>query len=52
MAGYLLAAYTALEVYGFWIGISLGLTCAAAGFFMRLRAIEKINMFGGAENAQ
>ena len=51
-AGYLLAAYTALEVYGFWIGISLGLTCAAAGFFMRLRAIEKINMFGGAENAQ
>ncbi|HIW13603.1 MAG TPA: MATE family efflux transporter [Candidatus Salinicoccus stercoripullorum] len=52
VAGYLLAAYTALEVYGFWIGISLGLTCAAAGFFMRLRAIEKINMFGGAENAQ
>ncbi|KKK33477.1 multidrug transporter MatE [Salinicoccus sediminis] len=51
-AGYLLAAYTALEVYGFWIGISLGLTCAAAGFFMRLFTIEKRNMFGPGENAQ
>lgn len=43
--GYLLAAYTSLEVYGFWIGISLGLTSAAAGFFIRLRFIEKRNMF-------
>ena len=51
-AGYFLAAYTALEVYGFWIGISLGLTCAAAGFFMRLSTIEKRNMFGLGENAQ
>ncbi|AKG72931.1 multidrug resistance protein, MATE family [Salinicoccus halodurans] len=51
-AGYLLAAYTSLEVYGFWIGISLGLTCAAAGFFIRLRSIEKRNMFINGENAQ
>src|SRR5699024_537206 len=51
-AGYFLAAYTALEVYGFWIGISLGLTCAAAGFFMRLSFIEKSNMFGLGDSAK
>ncbi len=50
--GYLLAAYTSLEVYGFWVGISLGLTCAAAGFFVRLRFIEKRNMFMNGRRAQ
>lgn len=50
--GYLLAAYTSLEVYGFWIGISLGLTSAAAGFFIRLRFIEKRNMFTEGKKEQ
>ncbi|WP_411843219.1 MATE family efflux transporter [Salinicoccus sp. HZC-1] len=52
VTGYGLARYTSLEVYGFWIGISLGLTCAALGFFIRLRFIEKRNMFTNGESAQ
>jgi multidrug resistance protein, MATE family len=40
-SGYLLARYTTLEPYGFWVGITLGLTCAAVGFFLRLRFIQR-----------
>jgi multidrug resistance protein, MATE family len=40
-SGYLLARYTALEPYGFWVGITLGLTCAAIGFFLRLQFIQR-----------
>ncbi len=39
--GYVLAAYSAFEFYGLWIGIIAGLTCAAIGFYIRLRLIEK-----------
>lgn len=52
VTGYLLSAYTSLGVYGFWIGISIGLTCAAMGFYIRLRHIEKKNMFNVGRNAQ
>ncbi|MCG1010461.1 MATE family efflux transporter [Salinicoccus sp. ID82-1] len=52
VTGYLLSAYTSLEVYGFWIGISIGLTCAAIGFYIRLKHIEKKNMFNVPGNAQ
>lgn len=38
-AGYVLAAFTSLGPAGFWIGITLGLTGAAIGFFIRLRII-------------
>ncbi|MCM3761732.1 MATE family efflux transporter [Alkalihalobacillus oceani] len=38
--GYLLASTTALGPFGFWIGITLGLTCAALGFFLRLRVVQ------------
>ncbi|RSL29392.1 MATE family efflux transporter [Salibacterium salarium] len=40
-AGYALAAYTALGPFGYWIGITVGLTSAATGFFIRLRIIQK-----------
>ncbi|KYG31957.1 MATE family efflux transporter [Alkalihalobacillus trypoxylicola] len=39
--GYTLAAFTSLGPKGFWIGITIGLTCAAIGFFVRLRYIQK-----------
>ncbi|MEK5427777.1 MATE family efflux transporter [Cytobacillus sp. FSL R7-0680] len=38
--GYGLAAFTELEAYGFWIGISVGLTAAAIGFYIRLKSIH------------
>ncbi len=40
-SGYLLSRYTTLEPFGFWVGITLGLTCAAIGFFLRLRFIQR-----------
>ncbi|GAE26560.1 multi antimicrobial extrusion protein [Halalkalibacter wakoensis JCM 9140] len=40
-SGYSLAAFTELGPFGFWIGITLGLTCAAIGFLVRLRIILK-----------
>lgn len=40
-AGYALAAWTDLGAYGFWLGFSIGLTCAAAGFFVRLMFIQR-----------
>lgn len=39
--GYMLAAYTNLGPFGLWIGITLGLTCAAVGFFARLRIVQR-----------
>ncbi|MBM7573355.1 MATE family efflux transporter [Aquibacillus albus] len=38
-SGYSLAAFTELGPFGFWIGITLGLTCAAIGFLIRLRIV-------------
>ncbi|WP_332692676.1 MATE family efflux transporter [Halalkalibacter lacteus] len=40
-SGYLLAAFTDLGPFGFWIGIILGLTCAALGFLVRMQIIQK-----------
>ncbi|SES05781.1 multidrug resistance protein, MATE family [Gracilibacillus ureilyticus] len=40
-SGYLLAAFTSWGPAGFWIGITLGLTGAAVGFFIRLRIIYR-----------
>ncbi|MCS7462353.1 MATE family efflux transporter [Paenibacillus doosanensis] len=39
--GYGLAAHTGLGPFGFWVGITIGLTLAAAGFYTRLSAIQK-----------
>ncbi|MFD0710382.1 MATE family efflux transporter [Paenibacillus sp. GCM10027626] len=39
--GYALADFTALGAYGFWVGITAGLTFATAGFFLRLRLIQR-----------
>lgn len=39
-SGYLLAAFTTLGPFGLWIGITIGLTCAAVGFFIRLRIVQ------------
>ena len=52
LSGYLLASRTVLEVYGFWVGISIGLTSAAVGFYIRLKHIENKNMFNASQNAQ
>ncbi|OEH84693.1 MATE family efflux transporter [Desulfuribacillus stibiiarsenatis] len=38
---YLLAAYTPLGPFGFWVGITIGLSFAAAGFLTRLRFIQR-----------
>ncbi|MFD0958898.1 MATE family efflux transporter [Paenibacillus chungangensis] len=40
-AGYALSAFTELGPYGFWAGIIIGLTCAAAGFAVRLIKVQK-----------
>lgn len=40
-AGYYLAAYTRLGPFGLWVGITLGLTCAAIGFFLRLQIVQR-----------
>ncbi|GAE31037.1 MATE family efflux transporter [Halalkalibacter hemicellulosilyticus] len=39
--GYMLAAYTHLGPFGLWIGITIGLTCAAVGFLIRLSFVQK-----------
>lgn len=38
--GYALASFTGWGPFGFWIGITAGLTCAALGFLARLRVIQ------------
>ncbi|CAM3643957.1 MATE family efflux transporter [Marinicrinis lubricantis] len=40
-SGYLMAAYTRFGPYGFWLGITVGLTCAAIGFYLRLRIVTR-----------
>lgn len=40
-SGYMLAAFTDLGPFGFWIGITLGLTCSAIGFLVRLKIVQK-----------
>jgi MATE family multidrug resistance protein len=40
-SGYLLAAFSEFGPFGFWIGIILGLTCAAIGFLVRLLIVQK-----------
>lgn len=40
-SGYLLASVTELGPFGFWIGITIGLTCAAAGFLVRLLYVQR-----------
>ncbi|WP_370621766.1 MATE family efflux transporter [Bacillus sp. JCM 19034] len=39
--GYSLAAYTNLGPFGLWIGITIGLSCAALGFLIRLLVVQK-----------
>lgn len=39
--GYGLASFTALGPFGFWLGITIGLTCAFVGFLVRLLFIQK-----------
>lgn len=39
--GYTLSAFTSFGPRGFWVGITLGLTFAAIGFFIRLRIIQR-----------
>lgn len=39
--GYGLASFTSLGPFGFWLGITVGLTCASLGFFIRLMTIQK-----------
>lgn len=39
--GILLSIYTSLGPFGFWVGIILGLTCAALGFFIRLQIVQR-----------
>jgi len=40
-SGYALAVYTDLGPFGYWVGISIGLTLAAAGFAVRLYQIQQ-----------
>ncbi|GAA4876646.1 MATE family efflux transporter [Paenibacillus vulneris] len=39
--GYVLAAYTDWGPYGFWLGITIGLTFAASGFYLRLLRVQR-----------
>jgi len=39
--GYVLSDFTALGPYGFWVGITAGLTFATIGFLLRLRYIQR-----------
>lgn len=40
-AGYYLSAFTRLGPFGLWVGITLGLTCAAIGFYVRLQIVQR-----------
>ncbi|OYD06875.1 MATE family efflux transporter [Paludifilum halophilum] len=39
--GYGLASFTSLGAFGFWLGITIGLTCASLGFFIRWMILQK-----------
>lgn len=40
-SGYWLSTASPLGPFGFWVGITIGLTCAAIGFALRLNYIQK-----------
>lgn len=40
-SGYVLSSFTALGPFGYWIGISIGLSSAALGFLLRLNWLKK-----------
>ncbi len=42
-SGYLLANFTELGPFGYWVGITIGLSCAAVGFGARLAKIFKLS---------
>ncbi|WP_102345097.1 MATE family efflux transporter [Bacillus sp. Marseille-P3661] len=39
--GYMLSTYTELGAFGYWVGITIGLTSAAIGFVVRLSFIQR-----------
>jgi MATE family multidrug resistance protein len=39
--GYTLAKFSELGAFGFWVGFTVGLTCAAIGFFVRLQFVQR-----------
>lgn len=39
--GYILANYTSLEPFGYWVGLIIGLSCGAIALFIRLLQIQK-----------
>ncbi|MFD1849955.1 MATE family efflux transporter [Oceanobacillus bengalensis] len=39
--GWILANYTALEPFGYWVGITVGLSCGAIALFWRLFSLQK-----------
>ena len=43
--GYLLATYTSLDAFGYWIGLISGLAAGAIGLLVRLRIIQRRNKF-------
>jgi multidrug resistance protein, MATE family len=43
--GYLLATYTSLDAFGYWIGLISGLAAGAIGLLVRLRIIQQRNTF-------
>ena len=43
--GYLLATYTSLGAFGYWIGLISGLAAGAIGLLVRLRIIQQRNKF-------
>ncbi|WP_416148805.1 MATE family efflux transporter [Salipaludibacillus sp. HK11] len=49
-AGYYFSAYTELGPFGLWVGITLGLTCAAIGFYVRLQIVQRRVEIGLSED--
>ncbi|HLS60473.1 MAG TPA: MATE family efflux transporter [Virgibacillus sp.] len=43
-SGWLLANYTALEPFGYWVGLIIGLSCGAIALLLRLLHIQKQTM--------
>src|SRR5690625_99669 len=43
-SGWLLANYTALEPFGYWVGLIIGLSCGAIALLLRLLHIQKRTM--------
>lgn len=40
-SGWMLANFTALEPFGYWVGLVIGLSCAAIALLMRLLVLQK-----------